>query len=222
MGAHGSSDMPVWGRDYRVRAGEHTVVARAEGYTPVPLTVKILGGTVSAITIPMYTDAELTRETRKMPNWVPYTVLGGGVVLAAVGGLLHSSAKTSFDEYDQAISECASTDPSGGCSTLPAGVADKKTSAESNQTLAFTSYAIGGAAVVAGVVLVILNRPKTFRIDPTKGGAAELAISPTVHPTDSAAPRNPATTGASPPSRWPNSGTYMSTIVAAISRPRLA
>ncbi len=167
----------------RVRAGEHTVVARAEGYTPVPLTVKILGGTVSAITIPMYTDAELTRETRKMPNWVPYTVLGSGVVLAAVGGLLHSSAKTNFEEYDKAIGVCAGEDPSGGCTTLPAGVADKKTTAESNQTLAFTAYGIGGAAVVAGVVLVILNRPKTFRIDPTKGGAAaDIAISPVVAP----------------------------------------
>ena len=61
-------------------------------------------------------------------------------------------------------------------------MADKKTSAESNQTLAFTSYAIGGAAVVAGVVLVILNRPKTFRIDPTKGAATDIAISPSVAP----------------------------------------
>lgn len=164
----------------RVRAGEHTVVARADGYTPVPLTVKILGGTTSAITIPMYTDAELTRETRKMPGWVPYTVLGGGVVVAAVGALLHSSAKTGFEDFDQAISSCAATDPSGGCSTLPAGVADKKSSAESSQTMAFTAYAVGGAAVAAGIVLVILNRPKTYRIDPTKGGAGDVVLAPRV------------------------------------------
>lgn len=164
----------------RVRAGEHTVVARAEGYTPVPLTVKILGGTTSAITIPMYTDAELTREKRLMPGWVPYVLLGTGVALGATGGLLHSSAKSSFDEYDQAISDCASTDASGGCTTLPAGVADKKSSAESNQTLAFVTYGIGGAAVVAGVVLVILNRPKTYRVDPTAG--ADLALTPVVAP----------------------------------------
>ncbi|MEZ4402932.1 MAG: hypothetical protein R3B06_23120 [Kofleriaceae bacterium] len=163
----------------RVRAGEHTVVARAEGYTPVPLTVKILGGTTSAITIPMYTDAELTRESRKMPNWVPYSVLGAGVVVASVGGLLHNSAKGNFDSYDQAVSTCASTDPTGGCSTLPGGVAAMKASAESNQRLAFTAYAVGGAAVVAGVVLVILNRPHTYRIDPTRG-AADLALTPVV------------------------------------------
>jgi hypothetical protein len=163
------------------------VVARAEGYTPVPLTVKILGGTVSAITIPMYTDAELTKETRRMPGWVPYTVLGTGVALGLVGGLLHNSSKTSFTEYDQAISDC-SGDPdlsegTGGCRTLPSGVADMKSSAESKQTLAITAYAVGGAAIAAGVVLVILNRPKTFRIDPTKGQNPDLAFTPVLGPT---------------------------------------
>lgn len=165
----------------RVRAGEHTVVARAEGYTPVPLTVKILGGTTSAITIPMYTDAELTREERRMPNWVPYSVLGAGVVLGGVGALLHTSAKTSFDEYDQAITDCSQDDDTsggtGGCQQLPSGVADMKSSAESKQTMAITAYAVGGVAIAAGVVLVILNRPKTYRIDPTKG-QSDLAITP--------------------------------------------
>ena len=46
-----------------------------------------------------------------------------------------------------------------------------------------------------------------------------LAISDTVHPTASTAPKNPAAAGAMPASRWPNNGTYMSTIVAAINNP---
>lgn len=165
----------------RVRAGEHTVVARAEGYTPVPLTVKILGGTVSAITIPMYTDAELTRETRKMPGWIPYSVLGTGVVVAAVGGLLHASSKSNFDEYDQAIAACSTGQPNGGCAPLPSGVADMKATAESRQTLAFAAYTVGGLAVATGVVLVILNRPKTYRVDPT-AGRSDLAITPVLGP----------------------------------------
>ena len=166
----------------RVRAGEHTVVARKEGYTPVPLTVKILGGTTSAITIPMYTDAELTRETRLMPNWVPYGILGAGVVLGATGALLHTSAKTNFSDYDQEIKDCAANDPTGGCSTLPAGVADMKTTAESRQSFAFIAYGVGGAALAAGVVLVILNRPKTFRVDPTAKAEPGVAVTPAVGP----------------------------------------
>ena len=46
-----------------------------------------------------------------------------------------------------------------------------------------------------------------------------LAISDTVQPTASTAPKNPAATGTMLASRWPNIGTYMSTIVAAISSP---
>lgn len=166
----------------RVRAGEHTVVARAEGYTPVPLTVKILGGTTSAITIPMYTDKELTRETRRMPNAVPYAVLGGGVLVVGLGAFLHTTAKTNFDDYDQAIVNCAAADPTGGCTTLPSGVADKKTTAESRQTLAIAAYTVGGLALAGGIVLVILNRPRVFRIDPTKG-SSDLAITPVLTPT---------------------------------------
>jgi hypothetical protein len=162
-----------------VRAGEHTVVARADGYTPVPLTVKILGGTVSAITIPMYTDADLTRETRKMPNWVPYTLLGSGVVLGGTGWPpAHVRRRPASTTTIRRSRSAPRPIPRTVARPCRAGVADMKTSAESNQSLAFTSYAIGGAAVVAGVVLVILNRPKTFRIDPTKGAATDIAISP--------------------------------------------
>ncbi len=165
----------------RVGAGEHTIVARAEGYTPVPLTVKILGGTTSAITIPMYTDADLTGKSQLMPTWVPFSVLGTGVVVAAVGAFMHNSAKTNFSDYDAAIARCATTDPSGGCSTLPSGVADMKSTAESRQNLAIAAYAVGGLAIAGGVVLVILNRPKTFRIDPTAN--SDLAITPVISPT---------------------------------------
>jgi len=167
----------------RVRAGEHTVVARADGYTPVPLTVKLLGGTVSAITIPMYTDSELTRESRRMPNAVPYAVLGGGVVIAGLGALLHTSARSSFDDYDGAIKRCSDTDPSHGCSTLPSGVADMKTTAESRQTLAIAAYTVGGLAIASGIVLVIINRPHVYRIDPTKGSSDELSIAPVFTPS---------------------------------------
>ncbi len=49
--------------------------------------------------------------------------------------------------------------------------------------------------------------------------AEALTISEDVQPTASTAPKKPAAAGTMPASRWPNSGTYMSTIVAAISSP---
>ena len=49
--------------------------------------------------------------------------------------------------------------------------------------------------------------------------ADALAISDSVQPTANTAPKNPAAAGTMPARCWANSGTYMSTIVAAISSP---
>lgn len=68
----------------------------------------------------------------------------------------------------------------------------------------------------------MIASPAAVRIGPdstirrtTCGAAADaLGISPTVQPSASAAPRNPATTGANPASCCPNSGTNVSTVDA--------
>jgi len=163
----------------RVRAGEHSVAARAEGYAPTQLNPKLLGGDVQRLELKLFTDKELTREKTRMPKWVPYSVLGAGVVAAGVGALLHTSAKSGLEDYDQAIAACAATDPSGGCSVRAPGMLDMKSSAESKQNFAAVAYTVGGLAVATGVALVILNRPQSYRIDPLK---AELNAGTTVTP----------------------------------------
>ena len=160
-----------------VRAGEHAVAARAPGYAPTQLNPKLGGGETSRLELKLFTDAELTREKRKMPVWVPYSVLGTGVVIAGVGALLHTSARASFDEYDAAIQQCALTDPSGGCSMRTPAVTDLESTAQSRQTLAITAYTVGGLAIAAGVALVIINRPEAYRIDPFKESAAAGGVS---------------------------------------------
>ncbi len=160
-----------------IRAGEHSIAARAPGYAPTQLNLKLGGGETSRMELKLFTDAELTREKRKMPVWVPYTVLGAGVVLGGVGALMHSSAKGGFDDYDAAIARCAQTDPSGGCSMPTPATFDLKASAENKQTLAATMYVAGGLALAAGVALVIINRPEAYRIDPLSKQAEELGVS---------------------------------------------
>lgn len=149
----------------RVRAGEHSVVARAPGYSPTQLAQRVGGGETSRLDLKLFTDAELTRYHRRFPKWLPWTVVGAGVAIVGVGGLLHVQAKNGFADYDQAIRDCATGQATGGC--MPGGsVFDKKSSAETKQTLAFTAYALGGLALAGGIVLVILNQPSSYRIDP--------------------------------------------------------
>jgi hypothetical protein len=149
-----------------VRAGEHSIAARAPGYSPTQLNLKLGGGETSRLELKLFTDAELTREKRKMPSWVPWSVVGAGVVFGGVGALMHTSAKNGFADYDQAISDCAAVDPTGGCADPSPATFALKSSAESKQTLAATFYVVAGLTVGAGVALVVINRPKTYRIDP--------------------------------------------------------
>lgn len=166
-----------------IREGEHAIAARADGYSPTQLNLKLLGGETSRLEIQLFTDAELTGETRRMPVWVPYTVLGAGVVLGGLAAWQHTGAKSGFEDYDQAIQECSETGTTGGCEPDPATF-DLKSSAQSKQTLATTMYVAGGVALTAGVVLVILNRPTSYRIDPlekqSQGG--EVSVTPVFGP----------------------------------------
>lgn len=166
-----------------IREGEHAIAARAEGYSPTQLNLRLLGGETSRMELKLFTDAELTRETRMMPTWVPYSVLGAGVILGGVAAWQHTSAKSGFEEYDTAIERCAGMGTTGGCEPDPTTF-DIKSSAESKQTLATTMYVAGGVALAAGVVLVILNRPKSYRIDPLsqQDGGADVSFSPVIGP----------------------------------------
>ncbi len=163
-----------------IRAGEHSIAARAPGYSPTQLNLKLGGGETSRMELKLFTDAELTREKRKMASWIPYSVLGAGVVIGGVGALMHSSAKGGFSDYDQAISECAATDPTGGCADPSPTIFALKSDAESKQTLAPSLYVVAGLTVGAGVALVVINRPHTYRIDPLEKqtGADGVSITP--------------------------------------------
>jgi hypothetical protein len=160
----------------RVRAGEHSVVARAAGYSPTQLNQRIGGGEVSRLDLKLFTDSELTRYKRRYPTWLPWAVAGAGVAIVGVGGLLHVSAKNGFDDFDEAIRQCAESQTSGGC--MPgSSVFDKKSSAETRQTIAITAYTVGALALAGGVVLIILNQPSAYRIDPFAEQQPEPSIS---------------------------------------------
>ena len=163
-----------------VRTGEHTVLAKGPGYAPTQLAEKLVSGDTMRLHLKLFTDAELTRYHRKMPQWVPYTVTGAGVLIAGIGGVLHSQASSGFKDYDKAIAACAASDPTGGCSTAPE-FQSKKDSASSKQTLAFVGYGIGTAALAAGIILIVVNRPSEYRIDPLAGQRETgVAITPIV------------------------------------------
>lgn len=167
----------------RVVAGEHTVIGRAEGFETNQFQTKIVGGEVAKRKIELFTAAQLMEEKRLMPGWVPITVGLIGVGVLGGGFALHQASKNQFADYDAGVQACAATDPTGGCTMPPAGLFDQKTSAETKQTIAIGAYAVGGAALAAGVTLFVLNRPRLVPKQRERRDDDGVSLTPVISPS---------------------------------------
>jgi hypothetical protein len=142
-----------------LRSGDHAFTASKPGFETAAVSKVYPGGQTDAIELRLYRPEDLTRFKRRMPSWIPYTVLGGGAAVTGLGALLHVSARNDIDDFDAAILAC------GGCIPAP-GLLDQRDGAATKQVFAMTAYAVGGAALVTGVTLLVLNRPQPFRAGP--------------------------------------------------------
>jgi hypothetical protein len=133
------------------------------------------------IDVKMYTDADVTRYRRRWSAWKPLAVVGGGAAITLLGGTFHLLARGNFRDYDDGVVAC------GGCDPEETGLADKKSSAEWQQSAAVVSYAVGGVALAAGITLVYMNRSRSYRIDVDRleSGATPppVAVAPLIGPS---------------------------------------
>jgi hypothetical protein len=144
-----------------VRPGRHAIVATKDGNPPTDVSRTMLPGEEVNLALKIYTAEELTRYSRHWDAWKPWAVVAGGAAIAASGALLHLRAKGSYQEFDNRIAAC------GGC-VPPPDVADQRSRGDSLQTLAFGTYAVGGAALTTGLVLAFINRSQPYQISPNE------------------------------------------------------
>lgn len=141
-----------------VRPGPHSILASKEGYITNETSRSLPAGETVALALELLTTADLTTYKRRWDLWKPWAVLGAGVVVAGVGGGLHYTGTQSVRDFDTGIEEC------GGC--IPSDeLASKRDSGATMQSVAVGAYAVGGAAAVAGAVLVYVNRLLPYQID---------------------------------------------------------
>jgi hypothetical protein len=141
-----------------VRAGPHTISASKEGHLTNSQSRALPAGEKTSVELKLFTADDLTQYRRKWSAWKPWAVVGTGVALAAGGALLHMQARDSYEAFDLGVTAC------GGC-VPDTGLADQRTRGDTMQTLAVGGYAVGGAALVTGVVLVYMNRLQPYRVD---------------------------------------------------------
>jgi len=141
-----------------VRAGQHTIVARGDGFVTNQSVRLLEGGQTAVIDLKLKTMDELTQYRRRWPAWIPWSIVGAGAAVALAGGGLHYSALQKISSVDrESRARCA-----GGCASEPADLAHDRAQAGTMQKFAFGAYGVGGAALVAGGVLAYMNGSRAY------------------------------------------------------------
>lgn len=156
----------------KVRVGKHTFVAEKPGFA-TPVDAPFIGpGETFRVELRLFTADELTRYKRRWKRtWMPYAVVGGGLLVGLVGGGLQLAARSDFDDYDTAVARCREADRCGG--QEPA-LLDMRDRGETKRALGIVGYSVAGAAVLAGAALLYLNRRQAYLISTDEYRMEEL------------------------------------------------
>lgn len=141
-----------------VLPGEHQVVTTKVGFLTESKTLVAVAGKPLAYEARALAAAPPTMVRRWSP-WLPWAVLAGGGALAAGGAWSYVAAGRNFDRYDAGIAaNCAQRCSAADLARLGIGRYQDRGNAE--QSAAFTLFVAGGAAVLGGVVGLIMNQPR--------------------------------------------------------------
>ncbi len=161
-----------------VRSGSHAVVAAKDGFVTNTVSRDFPGGQTIDLDLKLISSADATEYRRRFAQWIPWTVLGSGVLVGAVGGLLHFEGIQNVNQYNSAAS--ASSCIPNGC--VPnSSVAGYKSNGATLQGAAMAFYGVGAAAATTGLVLLYVNRLQPYQpADPTK--RVEVSLLPVFGP----------------------------------------
>ncbi|HTR55107.1 MAG TPA: hypothetical protein VMJ10_30685 [Kofleriaceae bacterium] len=177
-GAHIQLDGKPWfecpgTKKQRLLAGEHILVGDHAGdLTSSERVVVAGGGTVTKHVKLVPLDAAIVYHY-PMQRWLPWTVGGAGVAIAATGVAVWLAGRSQLDQF---YNDVATTCPNGCKLDSEPLLHNEESSALFKGKLGVGLMVGGGAAAAVGAVLVILNRPTRFlpnvEVQPTQGGIA--------------------------------------------------
>jgi hypothetical protein len=141
-----------------VMPGTVTVVGSATGYQTVTRTVEVAGGETKTVALALVpAGEEVPPPEEEGPGFevtttraIGFAVAGVGVVGLVVFAITGSMAASKFDEVETGCAMVRCTDPK---------FEDTIDSGKTLQTVANVTAVIGSAALVAGVLMVILGGP---------------------------------------------------------------
>jgi tetratricopeptide (TPR) repeat protein len=137
--------------------GTHQLVATKPGYFTASRPLLLLTGTPAVVVLQL--EPVKPQYRRRWSEWKPWLIAATGVAFAlTVGVPLELQAKSDAQQYDAVLHDkCAN-----GClpQSLPQSARDLQSRPESESAVAITAFTVGGVLAAAGVVMLVLNRPR--------------------------------------------------------------
>ncbi len=157
----------------RVIPGPHSVGARGPGLVPSTHSPVVVGGAVERLDLRLGAPVPRTR----WAAWKPWAVAGASLLVAGLGGALELDAQATMDDYRRALrDECGERGCAGGAPS--AAALALRDQAQLRDRVGVATMVVGGAGVVTGLVLVVMNRARVeVEADP-RAGAARVEVTP--------------------------------------------
>jgi hypothetical protein len=154
----GPGETTVW-----TSPGTHQIVASKRGRITQNREEIVSAQNTVDVTLTLPPLVTSTMMQTRWAEWKPWAVVGGGLAVAGFGALFSVRAENHFDAYDSEVSRLCRID---GCdlADLPEDVTSRESRGNAMNAAAVVSYSVAGAALVTGVVLLIINRPRPVEV----------------------------------------------------------
>jgi hypothetical protein len=162
----------------RIKPGTHQLVGEKKGFVTGTVQVLGVGGETNKFSIKLIPLSANAKIVHRFPQWQPWAVLGGGLLVTGIGAVLELSARTQMDSYNGVINANCTV----GCNDEDIAALDAQDTYDSAQryhTAGIIVMSVGAAVVVTGGVMLYLNRGRTVYeseqparvgVTPTDGG----------------------------------------------------
>jgi hypothetical protein len=151
----------------RVLPGPHQIVAKRSGYLTHTVEAVVLGGKTETIPVTLEPVGTSGKIVHRWSPWVPWSVVGAGLLAGGLGGLAQASAVSNRDAYEDKVAGCGRP----GCAEgFQSGLKDRATL---ENRIAIGLFVTAGVAVVTGGTMLYMNRGRTVytkqteKIEPT-------------------------------------------------------
>jgi hypothetical protein len=140
--------------------GAHVLVVTLPGHRPLTRTLDARAGATLRVPVELSPERVEVRVEpvvlrRSLPTWAPWVSAGAGAALVGLGALVNWSAARDFAAFDASVRDEAGAPP-----RAVSGDASQLDRAELQRRVAIGLYIAGGATVLAGVVLFVVDQPR--------------------------------------------------------------